>query len=328
MVESFSNQTENQPVIRDQDITMDINGTESLTGFSGGEFEKADGNRYAGVVFMPMGNLTPLRVYPTGLLPEEFVLNVHVSQIGNIEGSWNFSIPVSQAKLLAATHVYLPNVEKTNYGDTFEVLAVDAAPNQTIIQIRFTEPGSGQPNFLAGRGRYRLLVTDENNKSLDEQLAGETVSATTGGNRVYDVLFSVARLPDTTKKLIITPLVRQDWLIARVSGGSPITTTSSPGFTDPLGSLAIESLDFVTDSQKTMMYLVMNSSYDTRSIRQLYLEATEPNGIGMLLPNDMYFANNHELVAEFPKLDPGKQYLFRIEAYTPLTGLSIPVAIK
>jgi hypothetical protein len=48
----------------------------------------------------------------------------------------------------------------------------------------------------------------------------------------------------------------------------------------------------------------------------------------MLLPNDMYFANNHELVAEFPKLDPGKQYLFRIEAYKPLTGLSIPVAIK
>jgi hypothetical protein len=327
MVESFSNQTENQPVIRDQDIKMDINGTEPLSGFSGGEFEQADGNRYAGVVFMPMGNLTPLRVFPTGLLPEEFVLNVHVSQIGNIEGSWNFSIPVSQAKLLAATHVYLPNIKKTNGGDTFKVLAVDAAPNQTIIQIRFTEPGGGQPDFLAGRGRYRLLVTDENNKPLDEQLAGEMVS-TTGGNRVYDVLFSAARLPDTAKELIITPLVRQDWLIARVSEGSPITTTSSPGFTDPLGSLAIESLDFVTDSQKTMMYLVMNSSYDTRSMRQLYLETTESNGISMLLPNDMYFANNHELVAEFPKLDPGKQYLFRIEAYKPLTGLSIPVAIK
>ena len=209
MVESFSNQTENQPVIRDQDIKMDINGTEPLSGFSGGEFEQADGNRYAGVVFMPMGNLTPLRVFPTGLLPEEFVLNVHVSQIGNIEGSWNFSIPVSQAKLLAATHVYLPNIKKTNGGDTFKVLAVDAAPNQTIIQIRFTEPGGGQPDFLAGRGRYRLLVTDENNKPLDEQLAGEMVS-TTGGNRVYDVLFSAARLPDTAKELIITPLVRQD----------------------------------------------------------------------------------------------------------------------
>jgi asparagine synthetase A len=101
-----------------------------------------------------------------------------------------------------------------------------------------------------------------------------------------------------------------------------------PEFTDPLGSLAIESLNFVTDSQKTMMYLVMNSSYDTRPMRQLYLETTESNGIGMLLPKDMYFANNHEMVAEFPKLDPSEQYFFRVEAYTPLTGLSIPVAIK
>jgi hypothetical protein len=327
MVESFSNQTENQPVIRDQDIKMDINGTEPLSGFSGGEFQQADGNRYAGVVFMPMGNLMPLRVFPTGLLPEEFVLNVHVSQIGNIEGSWNFSIPVSQAKLIAATHVYLLNIEKTSGGDTFEVLVVDAAPNQTIIQIRFIEPGSGQPDLLAGRGRYRLLVTDENNKSFDEQLAAGMVS-TKGGNRVYDVLFSTARLPDTTKKLIITPLVRQDWLIARISEGSPITTTGLPEFTDPLGSLAIESLNFVTDSQKTMMYLVMNSSYDTRPMRQLYLETTESNGIGMLLPKDMYFANNHEMVAEFPKLDPSKQYFFRVEAYKPLTELSIPVEIK
>jgi hypothetical protein len=274
-----------------------------------------------------MGNLMPLRVFPTGLLPEEFVLNVHVSQIGNIEGSWNFSIPVSQAKLIAATHVYLLNIEKTSGGDTFEVLVVDAAPNQTIIQIRFIEPGSGQPDLLAGRGRYRLLVTDENNKSFDEQLAAGMVS-TKGGNRVYDVLFSTARLPDTTKKLIITPLVRQDWLIARISEGSPITTTGLPEFTDPLGSLAIESLNFVTDSQKTMMYLVMNSSYDTRPMRQLYLETTESNGIGMLLPKDMYFANNHEMVAEFPKLDPSKQYFFRVEAYKPLTELSIPVEIK
>lgn len=327
MVESFSNQTENQPVIRDQDIKMDINGTEPLSGFSGGEFQQADGNSYVGVVFMPMGNLTPLRVFPTGLLPEEFVLNVHVSQIGNFDGSWNFSIPVSQAKLIAATHVYLQNIEKTNGGDTFEVLVVDAAPNQTIIQIRFIEPGSGQPDFLAGRGMYRILVTDENNKSLDEQLAGEMVS-TTGGYRVYDALFSMARLPDTTKKLIITPLVRQDWLIARVNGESPITTISYHGFTDPLGSLAIKSLSLVTDSQRTMMYLVMDRSYDTRPMRQLYLEATEPNGIGMLLPENMHFANDHELAAEFPKLYPGKHYLFRIEAYKPLTELSIPVEIK
>jgi hypothetical protein len=105
---------------------------------------------------------------------------------------------------------------------------------------RFTGPGSGQPDFLAGRGMYRLLVTDENNKSLDEQLAGETVSATTGGNQVYDVLFSAARLPDATKQLIITPLVRKDWLIARLSEGSPLTTISYHGFTDPLGTLAIE----------------------------------------------------------------------------------------
>ncbi len=328
LVESFSNQTENQPVIRDQDIKMDINGTEPLYGFSGGEFEQADGNRYAGVVFMPMGNLTPLRPLPTGLLPEEFVLNVHVGQIGNVQGSWNFSIPVSQAKLVAATRVSLPSIEKTSGRDTFKVLVVDAAPNQTIIQIRFTEPVSGKPDYLAGRGMYRLLVTDENNKSLNGQLAGETLSTTTGGDRVYDVIISAARLPDTAKQLTITPLLRQDWLIARVSGESPIATTSSPGFTDPYGSLAIKSLSFVSDSQKTMMYLLMNNSYDIRSMRQLYLEATERNGISMLFPMNMYFANNYELVAEFPKLDPSKQYSFQIEAYKPLTGLSITVATK
>jgi hypothetical protein len=321
MVESFSSQIKNQPVIGDQGIKMDINGTEALYNFSGGEFEQADGNRYAGVVIMPMGNITPFLP-----LPDEFVLNVHIGQIGNVKGNWSFSIPVSQAKLTAASRLFHPNIEKTSDKKTFKTINVATAPNQTIIQARFTEPDSAQSGYLGGR--YRFLVTDEDNKSLNAQIAG-TLSTTTGGVRVYDVLIDAARLPDTAKQLTITPMLHQDWTIAHASGGS-ITMTEPPVLADPSGPLVITSISFVSYPQKTMVYLTtMNSAtYDGQPMLYFYLEDHEPNGIYGRASRKEYSVNGNELVAEFPRLDPAKQYSFRLETYTPLTGLAVRVATK
>ncbi|MCL6517817.1 DUF4179 domain-containing protein [Alicyclobacillus sp.] len=169
LVESFTPGAPSKPVIRDQDIQIDVNGR-PIRGFSGGEFQPTDDGRYAGVVFEPMQNEQPF-----WLLPEDFTLHVHVGRIGDVAGTWDFSIPVSRSRMAAATRVLHPNVQKQAGGVSFAVDEVDVEPDETLVFASVTSPpGVRQmPGMAFDLGGIRSVrVMDDQGHLLGRTILG------------------------------------------------------------------------------------------------------------------------------------------------------------
>ncbi|WP_169794772.1 DUF4179 domain-containing protein [Alicyclobacillus kakegawensis] len=137
MVESSVNgDTADQVFVpSDQTTTLTINGQRSLINISGGEFCPTQNGRYAGIVYNNAFNTWPYRPFP-----KNFQLDVQIHQVGSIHGSWHFVIPVSQARVLAATKVFSPMKTVSDNGRTVKVKRVIVGPAQTLIDYQVTDP--------------------------------------------------------------------------------------------------------------------------------------------------------------------------------------------
>jgi hypothetical protein len=133
MVESASNGVEAQPFsAQDKNMSMSINGVDSLFNISGGEFAPTQNGGYAGVVYNNAWNQAP----PYRPFPKQFQLHVDIHRVGNTIGDWHFVIPVSQARVLAATKVFTPMQSVSMDGTTVTVTKVSVGPGQTLVDYR------------------------------------------------------------------------------------------------------------------------------------------------------------------------------------------------
>lgn len=321
MVESFTKQAKSHPVVSDNDIDLTLNGTEKLYNFSGGDFQMADGHRYAGVVYMPMANIEPFQP-----LPVHFMLNVHISQIGDVKGNWNFSIPVSGQKMRDASRILQPRTVKSDGSRTFTVSDVTIEPNQTIIQTDLSRQ-DGKDEYPGGMfpvgGADSVLVTDEHHHSLNGSLVGMPSSSTVDGRQVYHLTVRADKLPKSTKEIRITPLVGQKMVDAPLTGHLPMTING------PFGAVQVSDVEFLSD--KTLVHLSMDDkTYEGQQLQQFVLTYTNQSGtIGTpmkrIISNDVA---RHELTAEFSKLNPKQHYSIQLQGVSPLSSLMITVPVQ
>lgn len=124
--------------VSDRDISMSINGLQSLSNFSGGQFTSTQNSGYAGVVYENAWNVAP----PYRPFPKQFQLNVDVHKVGHVTGDWHFVIPVSQARALAATKIFTPMQSVSDGATTVTVKKVTVGPGQTLVDYEVKEPAN------------------------------------------------------------------------------------------------------------------------------------------------------------------------------------------
>ncbi|QSO52664.1 DUF4179 domain-containing protein [Alicyclobacillus curvatus] len=233
MVESFTSPRLKKPVIQDQDISLNINGTRQLTGFSGGQFQAASDGKYAGIVYLPLMNDQPYRP-----LPVTFTLNVLVKQIGDVKGDWSFSIHVSQEKLQKNTRVFHPNVLVTNNGYKMKITSVAISPVQTVVQGTMTIPPHGtMPNQMA--------MIDNLGHRIGGQIVERGGVKQTPSGRIVQMTVTGEAPSQGATRMSMTPLRFYQTPTVTLQGTYPKAFTVFPGLRAHVTGIAFNATDTV-----------------------------------------------------------------------------------
>jgi hypothetical protein len=135
MVESFDDHSTKHPVIRDEDMQIDIDGKRKMENFSGGEFRLISGNRYGGIVWFRTYNMSPYEPFP-----KSFTLNVHITQMGDVKGNWSFAIPMTRSGTHSATKEFHPmTYSKSANGMKLLIKDISIAPSQTKVNFELRQ---------------------------------------------------------------------------------------------------------------------------------------------------------------------------------------------
>lgn len=326
LVESFGPDAPAKPVIRDQDIQIDVDGR-PIRGFSGGEFQPTDDGRYAGVVFEPMQNEQPFWT-----LPEQFTLHVHVRHIGNVAGTWDFSIPVSRAKMATATRVLHPNVRREAGGVTFAVDEVDAAPDETLILATVTAPPGVKQDagmaFDVGGIRSTVVVDDKGHWLGRRILGWMDAGQDPAGRSKYRIVIAAAKLPADARTLTVVPTGWNEASI-RLNPGTP-DAESTAGL-----PVSVDRVQFLPD--KTVVHVKADAPPSALSAAgqrlvdfSLSESAPVPQGEGgREVPRQSIQADSSgqgwELV--FGKADPKQAISLNVLWQPPVAGLAVEVPV-
>ncbi|WAH36102.1 DUF4179 domain-containing protein [Alicyclobacillus dauci] len=332
MIESFGKNAPSHPVIVDSDIHMTLNGNKTLYNFSGGDFQRTDAGGFAGTVFMPMMNVVPFTP-----LPANFTLDVHVSQIGNVEGNWNFSIPVSQAKMLNHSNVLSPHLAQTVGNKTFTIQDVTLAPDQTIIQATLSEPNQAKPEFpnnVFVPGEIgKILVTDSTGHLLtknsvasnvfDRGLVGSPSSTIEDGKRIYHMTIAADKPSNSSTALHITPIVEGTTMALSLNGKFPVVMGRGSN------KITVTGIQFLSD--KTLVDITMNNeTYDGQHMTEFSMTHKVPSAIVGTLASSVRVTNatKHQMVVTFPKMDSHQAYTIQAQRLNPLSQFAITVPLK
>jgi len=319
MVESFHDREFRKPVIQDKDISLNINGTRKLTGFSGGEFKAVSGGKYAGIIYLPVMNDQPYKP-----LPSTFTLNVHVHQIGSVKGNWSFSIPVTEQKMQADTKEFHPNVKVSDNGYSMEITDVSISPVQTIVQSTMAIPSNGSiPD--------QMFLIDNHGRVIGGRIESKEVIRKTQNERVIQMTIVGAPPSKGATELTITPLRFFTSAITPLHGPYPSTATVLPGL-----QASITGVDFNADN--TIVYLSMNQSkykhlttYKGHSNEAQFFLVTHSgissNFIGSTsFEFDSATSNSAKIV--FAKVNPNEQWGLEKSYTQPQSGLVAKVSVK
>lgn len=321
MVESFDQSAPSRPVLQDGDIQMDIDGTRPIVGFSGGEFQPADGDRYAGVVYMPMTNMQPFQP-----LPVRFTLHVHIRRIGDVEGPWDFTIPVSREKMAQVTRVIRPGAAATDGQTSFAVDEIDLEPNETIIEAVMTFPedaGKVPGDGFNPDGFTSVLLTDDHGRRISGgRIVGWSPAGSRDGKYAYLATIEAQKVPQDASTLFITPL-RQE------QAGSIALSRSAPVHADtPFGPVTVYPPEFLPD--KTVVQVEGNfANYRGQPMQGFSMWWRDANGTYECpVPQVTQNAGDPtRLTLVFPKLDESRQYQLGIIRFIPAADLEAQVPL-
>jgi hypothetical protein len=321
MVESFDQSAPSRPVLQDGDIQMDIDGTRPIVGFSGGEFRPADGGRYAGVVYMPMTNMQPFQP-----LPLQFTLHVHIQRIGNVEGPWDFSIPVSREKMAEVTRVIRPGVAATDGQTTFVVDEIDLEPNETVIEAVMTFPddaGQIPGDGFNPDGFTSVVLTDENGRRISGgRIVGWSPAGSRDGKNAYLATIEAQKVPKDASTVFITPLRQKQATSIALSKSAPVHVDTA------FGPVTVHPPEFLPD--RTVVQVEGNfATYRGQPMQVFSMWWKDANGMyGCPEPKvtqDSSTSTRWTLV--FPKLDENRQYQLGIIRFVPAAKLEVRVPL-
>ena len=319
MIESFASGASSHPVIEDANMALNINGARKLYGFSGGQFQSVSGNRYAGVVYFPVMNMQPYRP-----LPATFVLHVHVGQIGQVRGDWNFSIPVSWQRQRAATRVFRPNAARTVQGDTLRVQSVSVGPVNTIIRCELIQSASARGG-IGPSSIVRMLVTDQRGRAVGGPVASRSTSTLPNGERITEMTVTAASSSPETA-LTVTPFLNSPAHSVALAGHYPeALAIGATALTKVTGVefLASETLVRLSSHPALLrpyhgvplMFLELcsatGSAEQLAQMQRLRVSRTDPQGT----------------VAVFPKLRASDSWTLESYGLVPEPGLTVHVPL-
>ncbi|MBX5437769.1 MAG: hypothetical protein IRZ33_11225, partial [Alicyclobacillaceae bacterium] len=337
-----------RPVIVDRDIDITLDGQRRLVGWSGGEFQAVDEDRYAGVVFMPMANMQPFEP-----LPERFTLRVHVARIGDVTGPWDFTIPVSRQTPGGSTRTIHTDVTASSGSVRFSVRTVDWTPVDTIVEAALTDPAfkgqmagdgfnpDGWTSFLLSSpdGRYTAIGRVVGWSPFRSPLGlrggcgagagaagaapnsapASPVRAATGDTRLATVV--AAKLPPDLASVVLTPLQTRSWSV-------PLPASQPVQVETPAGRVTVQPAVF-QDGRAVVRVQGPFRRYRGQLMADFTLGRRESSGTYSSRPLQVQFdpENPGQLTLVFPGANPDGPLALGIEIYHPAADLEVTVPL-
>ncbi|MFD0676522.1 MULTISPECIES: DUF4179 domain-containing protein [unclassified Paenibacillus] len=162
MIQTFTKETINQPLLSSKDVQLFINGNK-LGSHSGGQFDVLPDGRYGGIIYY-----NDLNDNPEGpKLPEQFELTVKVDTIGTVKGGWTIKLPVSRKLSDQATKIYEPAASYKVADFNITVSKVIIGPLYTFIDFEVTMPENNSiGNMFNPSSIAWLKVEDEKGETM------------------------------------------------------------------------------------------------------------------------------------------------------------------
>lgn len=225
------------------ELTLKVNG-EEINFADGRTGAHLSDNQYAGVI----------DIKPTIELPDSFDLSVGIHQIGNVNGSWNFEIPVKKSKEVVKTFT---SKETRIYKDhTISVESVKVGPAGIKLTLESSSPSGASPlsmimdfNLLTDQG---LSLTHIGGSGLGDDIDGKMVTR---------MEYNFAPLEDETTYLTISPFLitmpnETPQKISKPFIPSELPITLSQG---GQGEIIVTDIEYLED--KTLLSFKVNSDF-------------------------------------------------------------------
>jgi hypothetical protein len=179
-----------------------------------------------------------MKINTTEDLPESFTLNMKISNIGEIHGKWDFSIPVVQMK----SQTWLPMITKTAGDTTITVNKVQLAPSATEVRVRVNIKGERVKKAIQNRNTNTLELQyglfDDKGNQLNPLGSGNGAGGhAQGSEETSEQSWLFEPLKNKPQYLILRPIkpdipsVENGW--AKQGDGSwwkPATSTDNPQY--------------------------------------------------------------------------------------------------
>lgn len=200
MVQSFSEDLANKPVLNSNDVQLFINGRK-LAFHSGGEFQALKDGSYGGIIYFQSNY-----GYEGGqklVLPNEFNLTVKVDKIENIQGDWTIELPVFRKLSEMATRTFEPVVSNKVNDITITVSKVVMTPLSTSIDYEITVPENY--SFTDPSSISQIVVEDDKGNIMGQgHVTGETKKESQV--KILHFTSEILRTPnEIPKQLVIIP---------------------------------------------------------------------------------------------------------------------------
>jgi len=146
-------------------------------------------------------------IHPETPLPDRFTLTLDVHKIGQVEGSWKFSFPVTK---MHGSQTYTMTASRTYKDIKLTAKEVTLAPSSTRIVLQLVKPHEFPTPENAARGyairEYSYEIQDDKGNPI-QMMSGSSEGTVKEGKEVHNTVITAAPLLSRPKFLQIQTFV-------------------------------------------------------------------------------------------------------------------------
>lgn len=179
------------------EMKLFINGEELPEYWASTNIEKIQPNQYIGIASIDIDEH----------FPEEFDLSLTVNRVGQTNGTWSFSIPVSRTLSDSKSYVFYPQ-EETKIGDiTISMNEVALYPSATRIQFRIKQPKSSSFFNDYNHNKIMFRFLDHSGEPLDPLGREKPIHTENEFEDIYEVSSYIEALPNQPSHITLSPII-------------------------------------------------------------------------------------------------------------------------
>lgn len=247
------------------ELTLKVDGEEiNFADSRTGQF--VSDNQYAGV----------LDIKTTEELPDSFDLSIELKQIGDVQGDWNFDIPVTKSEEEVET---IESNQTVAYNDTtMTVKTVKLGPAGIKLSVDLTSPIDEDPIMNDGLA-FNLL--NDQGESLT-QMSGSGSGDDEGDKHVMHMEYRFSPLEESTEFLTVSPFLVTIIGDEHSRVEQPLQIDQLPITLDQGEMEKIIVTDVEYEEDKTLLYFEVESDFpydDHFSYNNVWLEDKAGNDL-------------------------------------------------